>query len=140
MSLFLLGADAPKNDEVKTDLDALQGTWAAVHVERNGQKAPEVALKNFKVVIRGNQMAINPDGDNRTSTFKLDPSRMPRGMDNTPAQGPKKGVSLPAIYEVDGDTLKICFDNEGVSDTRPTEFKTTPGSGLALFVLRREKK
>jgi uncharacterized protein (TIGR03067 family) len=140
VSLVLLGADASKDDAVKKDLEALQGTWTAVIVERNGQKAPQEVLKNFKVVIEGDKMIINPDSDNRTSTFKLDPSKKPKAMDNTPEQGPKKGVGLPTIYELEGDTLKICFDNEGVSDKRPTEFKTTPGSGLALFVLKREKK
>jgi uncharacterized protein (TIGR03067 family) len=129
-----------QDDAAKKDLQALQGTWTAVIVERNGQKAPEDVLKNFKVVIKGDKMIINVDGDNRTSTFKLDPSKKPRALDNTPEEGPKKGVSLPAIYELDGDALKICFDNEGVSDKRPSEFKTTLGSGLSLFVLKREKK
>ena len=137
---LLVGADAPKDDPAKKDLEALQGTWTAVVVERNGQKAPEEVLKNFKVVFKGNKMVINPNSDNRTSTFKLDSTKKPKWMDTSPEQGPAKGKSLPAIYELDGDTLKVCFDNEGVSDKRPSEFKTTPGSGLALFVLKREKK
>ncbi len=137
---LLLVAAAPKDDAAKKDLEALQGTWTAAVVERNGQKAPEEVLNNFKVVFHGDKMIINPDSDNRTSTFKLDPSKKPKWMDNTPEQGPAKGKSLPAIYELDGDTLRICFDNAGVSDKRPSEFKTTPGSGLALFVLKREKK
>ena len=135
-----MAADAPKNDAAKKDLEALQGTWTAAVVERDGQKAPEEVVKNFKVVFTCDKMIINPDNDNRSSRFKLDSSKNPKAMDNTPEQGPKKGVSLPAIYELDGDTLKVCFDNAGVSDKRPTEFKTTPGSGLALFVLKREKK
>jgi uncharacterized protein (TIGR03067 family) len=139
-SLVLLAADTSKDDPGKKDMEALQGTWTAVILERNGQKAPEEVLKSFRVVIKGDKMIINPESDHRTSTFKLDPSKKPKAMDNTPDQGPKKGMVLPAIYELEGDTLKICFDNEGVSDKRPTEFKTTPASGLALFVLKREKK
>src|SRR5262249_38099896 len=92
------------------ELDALTGSRAGVTVERNGQQAPAEALKGFKVTIKGNRMTI---GD-RTSTFTLDPSKRPKWLDNTPEQGPNKGQSLPAIYELQGDTLKLCFDNEGV--------------------------
>jgi uncharacterized protein (TIGR03067 family) len=131
---------AQAKDDRQKELEALQGTWAAVTVERNGQRAPAEALKGFEVVIQGNRMTINPGKDDRTSTFTLDPSKRPRWLDNTPEQGPKKGQSLPAIYELQGDSLKLCFDNEGVSDKRPTAFRTTSGSGLALFVLQREKQ
>jgi uncharacterized protein (TIGR03067 family) len=137
---LLVAADARKDDPAKKDLEALQGTWTAVVVERNGQMAPKEVLQDFTVVFEGNKMIINPNSDNRTSTFKLDPTKKPKWMDNSPEQGPAKEKSLPAIYELDGDTVKICFDNEGVSDKRPSEFKTTPGSGRALFVLKRQKK
>jgi len=129
-----------REDPAKRDQKALQGTWTAVILERNGQKAPDDVLKDFKVVFQGDKMIINPNSDNRTSTFKLDPGKKPKWLDNTPEEGPAKGKSPPAIYELDGDTLKMCFDNEGRSDNRPSEFKTTEGSGLALFVLKRDKE
>ncbi len=140
VSFLLVAGDGSKDDPAKKDSEALQGTWMAVVLERNGQKAPERVVKNFKVVFKDDKMIVNPGSDNRTSTFSLDPSKKPKWMDNTPEQGPAKGKTLPAIYELDGDNLKICFDNEGVSDRRPSDFKTTPRSGLALFVLKREKK
>jgi RNA polymerase sigma factor (sigma-70 family) len=127
-------------DAAKKDLAALQGTWIAVRIERSGKEAPAEMLKDFKVVIKGDKMTIWPGRDDRISTIKLNPSKSPKWMDNTPHEGPAKGKSLPAIYELKGDTLKMCFDNEGVSDERPREFKSTPGSGLCLFVLKKEKK
>jgi hypothetical protein len=42
------------------------------------------------------------------------------------------------IYELDGDTYKLCGDMQGKS--RPTEFAVKPGSGFVLEVLKREKK
>jgi RNA polymerase sigma factor (sigma-70 family) len=128
------------DDRAKKELAALQGTWIAVRIERSGKEAPAEVLKDFKVVIEGNKMTINPASDNRTSTFKLDPTKSPKWMDNTPEEGPAKGKSLPAIYELKGDTLRMCFDNEGVSDERPKKFESGLGSGLCLFVLKREKK
>ena len=42
-----------------------------------------------------------------------------------------------AIYEISGDTLRVCFDPEGKK--RPTEFKGASGS-QTLVVHRRVKK
>jgi hypothetical protein len=42
-----------------------------------------------------------------------------------------------AIYEIDGDTLKVCYDLGGKN--RPTEFKTKEGTALFLATYKREK-
>jgi hypothetical protein len=39
------------------------------------------------------------------------------------------------IYELDGATLKVCFDTAG--QQRPTEFKSEPGSGVLVAVCNR---
>ena len=41
------------------------------------------------------------------------------------------------IYELEGDTFKVCFAAPGKAD-RPTEFKSAAGSGHRLLVLKRE--
>jgi uncharacterized protein (TIGR03067 family) len=71
-------------------------------------------------------------------TFKLDPSTTPKSFDLTGTNGPNKGKQLLAIYELDGDNLKVCYDLTG--KTRPKEFKTTEGSQLYLATFKREKK
>ena len=45
---------------------------------------------------------------------------------------------MPGIYEISGDTLKVCFDPEGKK--RPTEFKTEAGAPTVLVVHKRVKK
>ena len=63
LTVFLLpGADGP-GDQAGKDREALQGTWTAQAVERNGRQAPAEALKKVKVVFKGDRMIINPDGD-----------------------------------------------------------------------------
>jgi hypothetical protein len=54
------------------------------------------------------------------------------------AEGPNKGTVILGIYEISGDTLKVCFDPEGKK--RPTEFKTAAGSQTTLAVYKRVKK
>ena len=58
-------------------------------------------------------------------------------MDITGTEGPNKGKTFLAVYELDGDTLRICYDLSGKS--RPTEFKTTEGTQLFLVSYKREK-
>src|SRR5262249_40196549 len=69
---------------------------------------------------------------------RLDPSRSPKAIDVTVTEGLNKGAVMLGIYEIDGDTLKVCFDEEG--EKRPTEFKSAPGSQTFVNVHQRVKK
>jgi uncharacterized protein (TIGR03067 family) len=51
-------------------------------------------------------------------------------------EGPEKGNTSLGIYELDGDTWKLCFTVTGKE--RPKTFGTLAGSGLALEILKRE--
>jgi uncharacterized protein (TIGR03067 family) len=71
------------------------------------------------------------------ATQKLDPSKSPKTLDAKVTDGPNKRVVYLSIYEISGDTLKVCFDPEGKK--RPTEFKAESGS-QTLVVHKRVKK
>ena len=60
-------------------------------------------------------------------------------MDITITEGDAKGQLQLAIYELDGDTMKICANTPGDKE-RPKEFTSKPGSGHINIVLKREKK
>ena len=74
----------------------------------------------------------------QVGTQKLDPSKSPKTIDVTMTEGPSKGTVMLGIYEIDGDTLKVCFDPHGKK--RPTEFKSAPGSQTFVNVHKRVKK
>ena len=40
-------------------------------------------------------------------TFKIDPSKKPKAIDFTAADGSAKGKPSKGIYELDGDTLNL---------------------------------
>jgi uncharacterized protein (TIGR03067 family) len=129
------------DDEVAKDRARLQGLWQAVKLQLQGTDAPEEAVKSFRVRIKGDKMIFNPDAENRVSVFELILGQKPRGIDLTPTDGPARGKKLPAgIYSVEGDELKLCLNKEGTAKGRPTEFKTGPGDGFALLVLKRVKE
>ncbi|MBO0697118.1 MAG: hypothetical protein J2P46_01870 [Zavarzinella sp.] len=60
-----------------------------------------------------------------------DGSKKPKLVDATVTEGQGKGMTVLGIYERDWDTLRACFDIQGKK--RPTEFKTTAGSGACWW-------
>ena len=61
-------------------------------------------------------------------TYTLDATSKPKGMTITGTEGPNNGKTFPAIYELEGDTLRICYDLSGAK--RPTKFATVAGTKL----------
>jgi RNA polymerase sigma factor (sigma-70 family) len=89
------------------DKEKLQGTWVGVEGERAGQKIPAEEIEKFKVVIKGDKFTVNPDGEKKGATFKLDPTQKPKAIDVMPQDSPDKGKTMAGIYSLEGDTLKL---------------------------------
>jgi len=135
---LLLAADAP-NDAVKKDVDALQGTWALVSLEVNGEKATKGDIKKErKMVVEGKMFSSTVDDKHSfKGTYKLDPGKKPKAVDVQVTEGDFKGKTLLGIYEIDGNTLRSCYAAPGKE--RPTEFASTADSGASLYVYKRSK-
>jgi uncharacterized protein (TIGR03067 family) len=134
-SVLVLAAPAPA-EEGKKDAEKIQGTWTVVSMERGGEKGPEDKVKDVKFVITDGLITIKEPKREEKANFKLDPTKNPKTIDFTPEKG-KEGVAQ-GIYELKGDTLKLCFTKPG--GARPAEFATKAGTEQALIVLHREKK
>jgi uncharacterized protein (TIGR03067 family) len=132
------GARADDKADVEKELKKFEGTWTFESVEAGGQKLPADQFKGMTVTIEGDKYSVER-GDKvvEAATLKLDPSQSPKTLDSTVTEGPNKGTVILGIYEISGDTLRVCFDPEGKK--RPTEFKTASGSPV-LVVHKRVKK
>jgi len=136
--VLAVAAPAPAEDKRK-DEEKLQGTWVAVSSEYDGKKAPE-KFRECKAVIKDDTYTLIMGGHRLASKFTVDPKKKPKAIDitfdvaNVPG---RKGTKL-GIYELDGDTLKVCTSFP--TRERPTEFATKEGSLQILIVFRREKK
>jgi uncharacterized protein (TIGR03067 family) len=132
------GARADDTADVVKELKKFQGTWTFESVETGGKEQPAAAFKGMTVTFEGDKYAVKK-GDEviEAATLKLDPSRSPKTLDVTVTEGPNKGAAMPGIYEISGDTLKVCFDPEGKK--RPAAFKTASGP-QTLVVHKRVKK
>jgi uncharacterized protein (TIGR03067 family) len=118
----------------------LQGTWKFTSAIADGDKKPEIddmtltlAAKTFTVKT-GVEVFMK-------GTYKADAKKKPHEIDFTFAEGPDeiKDKTGKAIYEIKGDTLRICIRRPG-DDERPTEFTSTDGSRRHLITFKREKK
>ena len=132
-------ARADDKADVEKELKKFQGTWTFESVEAGGKKLPADQFKGITVTFEGDKYAVkNGDEAVEAATQTLDPSKSPKTLDAKVTDGPNKGAVILGIYEISGDTLKVCFDPEGKK--RPTEFKTASGSQTTLVVHKRQKK
>ena len=130
MILFVLIAAVvanPVEDEVKK----LEGTWVVVSATLDGkpieseERAREVSFAGYKLVIK------TEAGKEEKWTFKIDPTKKPKTLDVTPEVKATPAKVGSAIYELDGDRLKICID-----DPRPKEFTDTD---QPLLIFKRKR-
>ena len=132
---------APADDKVDLEKEGrkFQGTWTIESSETGGKAIPPGELKGLIVIFEGDKHTVKKGEEViQVGTQKLDPSKSPKAIDVTMTEGPNKEAVMLGIYEIDGDTLKVCFDAEGKK--RPTEFKSAAGSQIFVNVHKRVKK
>jgi uncharacterized protein (TIGR03067 family) len=138
LAVVFVTAGVVAGGDAKGDLKRLQGTWSVVSAVEGGKPAPEEKIKDVQVVFDGNKITVKMGEKSMEGTFKIDPSKKPKEIDSTTGSGPDKGKTWQGIYELDGDTHKVCFAPPGKD--RPKEFSSKVGSGHILQVWKREKK
>jgi uncharacterized protein (TIGR03067 family) len=114
-----------------------EGVWLPSSAELGGEQFPEEVRKTIRLEVKGDQYTVTAGKTIDRGTCKLNPSAKPKTMDITGTEGPNVGRTILAIYERNGDTLRVCYDLAG--KTRPTEFKTSPGTQLFLVEYKLQK-
>jgi len=116
-----------------TDLDRLQGSWNIDFLEVDGTAMP--SSPDSRIVIEDDKFQSLGMGAVYEGKLEIDARRKPKQFDLVFTDGPEKGNRSLGIYELNGDSWKICFTVTG--KRRPSKFETKPGSGLALETLTR---
>lgn len=134
LAVVLIGIGADRPD----DGQAIQGNWRPLRAELGGVRMSEAVVKTIRLKLeRGKYEAFVGDEPDR-GTYVLDSKARPRAITVSGTEGPNRGKTFPAIYELDGDTLRICYDLSGAK--RPAKFETTAGTRLYLVTYSRLKQ
>src|SRR3954462_11656266 len=120
------------------DLKDMEGTWKVESAEVGGKKIESEDFKEIEVKITGERYTVRIKDKLDAGSLKLDETKKPKTMDATDTEGDDVGKVVKAIYELSGDTLKVCYALEG--GERPAEMATKEGSPVLMFTYTREKK
>jgi uncharacterized protein (TIGR03067 family) len=142
LAVPLVAAPVPK--ALKKKAPALDGTWKIVEWysgDTRMQLTDEVIW-----TVDGENLAVEgkvkgaPDGfvPNATRTMRKPDDGPDNALDYTitPTDGSRQSFR-PAVYELDGDTFKICL-TDSHNGPRPTECK--PDGRTVMYVLKRVEK
>ena len=129
----------PNPEKTMDDLQHLQGNWKQIRFEENGVIDPPDIHGGHGAIttIDGETFAVHrTDGELLLAgRFILDQTTTPRSITWIDSMGNDAGKSLPASYELDGDSFLFIAGDEGAP--RPVEFVTSPGLTLRGFIRHR---
>jgi uncharacterized protein (TIGR03067 family) len=132
------------DEAAKAEMKKMEGTWRIVSAISDGKPQPDDRLKAITIAIKADGTWVENDGkETFESTFTVDPAKSPKTANFVNKSGNMKGITCLEIYEIDGDTMKMCFVSvpTGKESTkeRPSKFASEAGSGHYLCVMKREK-
>ncbi|MDF3056828.1 MAG: hypothetical protein K0R17_1043 [Rariglobus sp.] len=113
-------------------MSTLHGTWHPIRAELDGEAAPALALERMELILQSDAYSVSFAGMvHDRGTFIQTASALVL----TAHHGPNTGRVIPAIYQLAGDRLRICY---GMDGTAPTAFQTSTGSRRYLVTYRRQ--
>jgi uncharacterized protein (TIGR03067 family) len=111
------------SDDKQDGLDQLRGSWSVMK--------GDAQFEAKRLIFDGNKVTVVFDEDKKESKIKVVSDAKPAQIDILNREEKWLG-----IYEISGDTLRICFSEKG--NKRPDKFEN--GKGLILVTLKRDKK
>lgn len=135
-----VGAASQADSQVTTnpsepDDPRLHGNWRVTSAVRDGVKLDSEEFADWKMQMAGRRFTFQWDGATHRGTYYVGREGL---FTFYPTEGPDRGKSILAIYEITGDTLKICMSPPHVH-AFPSELTSLPGSGRTLVELKRER-
>jgi uncharacterized protein (TIGR03067 family) len=124
-------------DAVADEWKGLVGTWKVESATLNGADSSEL-FKTLVLTMELGKYKVDFGGMIDAGTVKLDLDKKPKQMTIEGTEGTNKGRTHHAIYELDKDTLKICYALDG--GPAPKGFESKADSMTLLVTYKRDKK
>ena len=95
-------------------------------------------MKHLFILVMAASLSLTVNADDK-GTCMLDTNSSPKRMIIKSAEGPNRGKTFLAIYEMkDARSMRVCYDLSGAAF--PTEFKAPKDTKLYLVGYRRQKE
>ena len=121
---------------VSITTDPIEGTWLPFKAELAGDNAPEMALAKIRLVISAGTYAVHFGHEiTDEGTYTLGTTTEFRTIVLASLRGANAGRTIPSIYQLVGDRLRICY---GLDGDAPNAFASTPGTRFYLVSYRRK--
>jgi uncharacterized protein (TIGR03067 family) len=132
--------DTPKDNVAQEQKKELQGVWVTTGT-KGFDKDEDKDVKALRLTFKGESLTAEYNGKTAEAVYKLILTKAgPSQMDVTIAKGPDavKGKTYPAIYLLEGGTLKISYREPGKQ--RPAAFDDEGEAGVYTIMFKKEKK
>lgn len=120
----------------KEDAKAVKGSWNVEKVVLMGTDQTEM-FKSLVLTMDDGKYTVSFGTNVDKGTYKIDSSAKPKRVTITSTEGPMKDKTIEAIYDLNGDTLKVCYALEGKDP--PKEFESKEGTQTLYVVYKRGK-
>jgi len=120
------------------DAQRLAGSWKCLSATVNGKALPAETVGQLQLNLTTNRYQTKK-GEQVLfdSVYSLDASKRPKEINITGTEGDLAGKAAQGIYEINGDTLDLCYTMPGKD--RPKGFDSIEGSEVHLTVWKRER-
>ncbi|MEY4940072.1 MAG: hypothetical protein RIQ93_1807 [Verrucomicrobiota bacterium] len=113
----------------------IEGAWLMIRAELEGEEAPEaVAQKTVLAFASGNYSVSFAGEVMDRGTYELGGTLEGRTIVLIGESGPNAGRTIPGIYQLAGDRLRVCY---GLDCVAPTDYETNSGDQRYLAIYRR---
>jgi uncharacterized protein (TIGR03067 family) len=136
-------SEPPRVTNAAEDAERQNGIWKPAGAILGGERLKREQLNKITLTIKGGGYEVVVDGEPGADkgTISLDTSVTPKRMTIQGVEGPNKGRTILAIYEMGqteaGDTFRVCYDLSGKA--YPPGFNSQKGSTHYLVGYRRQK-
>lgn len=120
----------------KNEPAALQGVWLAKSATMAGKAVPGEIVQQLRLEIRGREYVVMTSAGPDEGLLEIDDQANPKRMRIIGQRGPNKDRTVLAVFEVQGNRLKISYLMRGTD--YPADFTSTAEN--KHFVVEYERK